>query len=153
MSELKIDQTREYVVAKGKEHWCETFFAEEDELLIDLDLLHISSDLNDTVDTFMKIIESENGPGTCPYADYPRLMTTSRNGNRHLYIKLSRSYPELVRIALQAVLGSDPTRELLSALQSEVSMPAAVALFETANEAEKVKLWREGYKNGKENGQ
>lgn len=145
MSELKIDQTKEYVIEKGDGFGCETFFAEEDELLIDLDLLHRPTTINKTVDRFIASIESENGPGTAVYADYPTLTTVSRRGNRHRYIKLTRPYPELVRICLQAVLNSDPTRELLAALQSEVGMPAAVALYEKPKEAERVRQWREEY--------
>lgn len=157
MSELKIDQTREYVIAKGLEHDCVTFFAEPNELLLDLDLLHQPRDLNETVDGFIQKINCESGQepvfaaldtlGTVwksVLKIYPRLTTISRGGNRHVYIRLARPYPELVRIALQACLGSDPTREMLSALQSEVGMPAAVALYETATEAPKVEAWRSG---------
>ncbi len=44
--------------------------------------------------------------------------TTSKSGNRHAYVTL-KGFPDLTpmaRIALQAVLGSDPKRELLSIL-------------------------------------
>lgn len=40
--------------------------------------------------------------------------TTSRRGNRHIYVTLKTSLPVPERIALQACLGSDPTREFLS---------------------------------------
>lgn len=38
----------------------------------------------------------------------------SRSGNRHVTIKLSSPQPALIRILLQALLGSDLKRELLS---------------------------------------
>lgn len=70
------------------------------------------------------------------------LITRSKHGNAHIYRKLSKNEPEYVRIALQAVLGSDPTREAIAILQCHAGIPAAVALFETKAEAAKVTAWR-----------
>lgn len=141
MSVLKINQTREYVINKGKEHGCETFFADPDELFLDLDRMHIPTELDEPILRFMECINQVNGQSAI-LANYPMLYTTSRNGNKHLYIRLARPTPELVRIALQACLGSDPTREFLAAMQSEAGMEAAVALFERKPMAELVREWR-----------
>lgn len=40
--------------------------------------------------------------------------TTSRNGGTHVYITLNKSVTALERIGLQAILGSDAKREILS---------------------------------------
>jgi hypothetical protein len=57
-------------------------------------------------------------------------ITASRNGNRHVYIGLEfpMSVPE--RIALQACLGSDPTREFLSLKRWLNKDPNPILLFE-----------------------
>lgn len=41
----------------------------------------------------------------------------SKSGNTHVSIKLTDTYPPMVRFALQAALGSDAVRELLIVLQ------------------------------------
>jgi hypothetical protein len=60
--------------------------------------------------------------------------TTSKSGNTHVYLKVSAKTPlsDIERIALQACLGSDRKRELLSALRILLSLdrPATV-FFET----------------------
>lgn len=43
--------------------------------------------------------------------------TTSKSGNTHVYIRFTRAVGDIERIALQACMGSDRTRELLSVLR------------------------------------
>jgi hypothetical protein len=57
--------------------------------------------------------------------------TLSRNGNRHVYIKLQNALKAPERIALQACLGSDPTREFLSLKRWLNNDPNPILLFET----------------------
>jgi hypothetical protein len=56
--------------------------------------------------------------------------TVSRRGNRHIYVTLSTPLPVPERIALQACLGSDPTREFLSLKRWLSNDPNPVLLFE-----------------------
>ena len=56
--------------------------------------------------------------------------TTSRNGNRHAYVKMEKPLSVPERIALQAALGSDPTREFLSLKRWLNNDPNPVLLFE-----------------------
>lgn len=74
------------------------------------------------------------------------LVTTSKSGNRHAYCWLAEPIPdEGLRLALQAGLGSDCVRELLSCLRvlGDKDRPASV-LFETEQEALKVQAWLDG---------
>lgn len=61
------------------------------------------------------------------------LTTVSQHGRHHHYILLTRELDLHTRIMLQAVLGSDPRRELLSAMREGVRDPELV-LFETDEE-------------------
>lgn len=71
------------------------------------------------------------------------LDTKSPGGRRHRYVKLSRPWPLQTRIGLQAALGSDPVREIIS-LQAILTIgdqkPESV-LFETPAEAARVRHW------------
>jgi hypothetical protein len=71
-------------------------------------------------------------------------ITTSRSGtdnneiHRHVYISLREETPELDRILLQAVLGSDRRREFFNYLRHRAGEPRPVLLFEApAEPAEK----------------
>ena len=45
------------------------------------------------------------------------LTTTSKSGNKHTYLRFTRPISAIERIAIQACLGSDRVRELLSLLR------------------------------------
>ena len=66
------------------------------------------------------------------------LTTVSASGNRHVYWKLSKSFTYAEIAALQAALGSDPVREMLTILSRDFS-----ALYETPEEAARVIAWRQ----------
>ncbi len=71
------------------------------------------------------------------------LVTTSKSGKgAHVYIALDSSIPSAVRVALQACLGSDLNRELLSICEVMQSSEVSTVLFETPLEALKVTHWR-----------
>lgn len=70
------------------------------------------------------------------------LVTTSKGGNKHVYLRLDRNISPLTRLVLQAVLGSDPVKEALTLLRIRAGGTGAVALFETPEQAEQVRQWR-----------
>ncbi len=70
-------------------------------------------------------------------------MTTSQHGNKHVYIRLSRSVSDFERLILQSVLGSDPVKETLTLLRLLQGGDGAVCLFETELAARLVREWRE----------
>lgn len=59
-----------------------------------------------------------------------RLYTASQNGNEHRYLRLRKPLSVEARIALQAILGSDPKREILSLLRVVRGVAPAIVLFE-----------------------
>lgn len=64
-----------------------------------------------------------------PYLDDPVTVRRSRNGNRHVIIKLARALPVEERILLQALLGSDPVREALSLARVRAGNLHPILLF------------------------
>jgi hypothetical protein len=102
------------------------FFARDNELFLDFDqpfpgrvlLILLEQDL----------IQSE-------------LRTVSRNGNTHVYLRLNRFVSLFERLALQAVLQSDPVKEILTTLRA-LDGEGVIALFETSIEAIRVARWR-----------
>jgi hypothetical protein len=63
--------------------------------------------------------------------------TTSKSGNLHIYIKLNEPLPLETRLLLQAALGSDPMRELLSYIRTTKGIrKVASVLFETTQAAQ-----------------
>ena len=68
-----------------------------------------------------------------------QLVTISAGGNRHVYFKLIRKATETERLLIQACLGSDPVKEILNI------MGEPLAMFETVEGANAVKVWREMY--------
>jgi hypothetical protein len=69
------------------------------------------------------------------------LLTTSKNGRKHAYVKLTRSFALLERIGFQAVLGSDRKRETLSVLELLKEYEEPTVLFETPEEHARVVAW------------
>lgn len=68
------------------------------------------------------------------------LETISKSGNRHYYIKLSYDMPLTERAAFQALLGSDPMRELLTLTNDQ----NFYVLYETPLEAHRVMAFMGG---------
>ncbi len=128
MSELVVRQTNKYVNQQAKKLGVNAVFPRADELFIDLDE---GMQLNAVT---LEVMNDHN------YITN-ELHTVSRNGNQHVYYRLIKSFSVSDRIALQAALGSDPQKELLSALDSACECP--VVLFETDKEFGNVLVWRE----------
>jgi len=158
MSEV-LHRTREEVEEIASRLGLACVIPEPNEIVLDIDEGH---NFNDAVLKCLRdnglVIESE-------------LFTTSKNGNTHIYLrvkvdprgtavlKLKLAEEEqidfegegphkaelhmspLVRIALQACLGSDPVKEVLSLMRCE-AWDAPIAMFETPTEYAKVEKWR-----------
>jgi hypothetical protein len=72
--------------------------------------------------------------------------TVSNGGNKHVYIRLKQRVTVYERIAFQAALGSDPMRELLSALRVRTgNSDMATLFFEKQNSPEIVIYSTDGY--------
>lgn len=64
------------------------------------------------------------------------VVTTSRNGNQHMYIQLNRVVTELERLGLQAMLGSDPKREILGHARLQHGIEPVSVMFETEDQVD-----------------
>lgn len=74
------------------------------------------------------------------------LYTLSPGGNLHVYVKISKYIGDLERVVIQAVLKSDPLREVLNMLRvSQEDGNYSMALFETDEMAKLVVKWRRDY--------
>lgn len=137
MSEV-VQRTTQDVEALAQAQGLVPFLPEADELMLDLD----EADGAPAARARVGEVLENNGIGVLA-----SLTTTSKSGKYHLYLRLDRPVTPHERIALQACLGSDPVREVLSLLRlMQGGEPAAVtALFETEEEARKVAAWRAGW--------
>lgn len=70
------------------------------------------------------------------------IVTTSKSGNKHVYVRFDRPLLLLERLVIQAVLGSDPVKEALTLLRVLAESTGAIALFETPDQAKRVERWR-----------
>jgi len=92
----------------------------DDELLLDIDSNADAEWLVQMLDVLRENDESVEVEKT----------TTSKSGNLHVYIKMDRKLSSIERVALQACLGSDRKRELLSVLRIWYTDRAPTVLFE-----------------------
>ncbi len=108
-------------------------FPEARELLLDLDG---GAELNYRV---RGVIEETAGG----WKVLSELITVSKSGKgRHIYMLLDGYISDEHRILLQACLGSDPVREVLSLIRLKEGATAITALFETNLQAAQVEDWR-----------
>lgn len=166
MSEV-LHRTKEDVEEIAQKQGLVAIIPEFDEITLDLDG---DAQIND------KVLKCLTDNGIEILSD---LLTVSKNGNAHVYIKVKtisgvvkaqlltdkskgftfdkdakdpfeadedtrvtlKIFQPIVRIALQACLGSDPVREVLSLLRGE-AWDCPIALFETPKEAARVLAWR-----------
>lgn len=70
------------------------------------------------------------------------LVTTSKSGNKHVYLRFNCDLDVVERLVIQAALGSDPVKEALTLLRVNAGGTGAVALFETGVGADQVMAWR-----------
>lgn len=72
------------------------------------------------------------------------LTTVSKSGKaKHMYVRVCEPLSEPERIAWQVCLGSDPVKEALSLKRWREASEADTALFETPEQAQRVKIWRD----------
>lgn len=131
MSEV-IQRNAEEVEAIAASLGLVCFIADDRELQLDLDNNKIPVHLARVTEVL-----EQNG-----WSVVDTLRTTSKGGGAHLYIKMGVAIGPLQRIALQAMLGSDPVREVLSMLRLSAGATASTALFETPDMALRVVKWR-----------
>jgi hypothetical protein len=63
-------------------------------------------------------------------------ITSSKSGNKHIYLKTGENFTPAEKIAIQAILGSDPVREFLSLYRAQHSnLGAPSLLFEVPSRA------------------
>lgn len=120
----------EEVLEIAKNEGLVAFLPRENELFVDLDCGQCA--VNEKV---QDILRSEQLVSDV-------FLTRSRSGNTHVYVRLTHPVSEVERIALQAALGSDPTREALSMAYHFKALEPTTVFFETPEQAERVEQWR-----------
>lgn len=105
-----IDRFRnaEEITARAEEFGCDVVWGDSRTLLIDIDTDHGMAWFERNI-----TIIQERFPGFVARVE----MWTSKSGNTHIKVATGEDLDLLERIFLQAVLGSDPTRELLTWVQ------------------------------------
>jgi hypothetical protein len=100
---------------------CSIKYAADNQLVIDLDIEAAYAIFEYQIKLFRKHFY---------YIRYT--VTPSKQGlpHRHVVVELGQSYPLVTRIAMQSVLGSDPTRELLSVRRALDEEENVVIFFE-----------------------
>lgn len=138
MSEI-LGQAVKEIEAEAHKKGLVVVYMEDDELALDLDggasmRLDVLTALNAN-----RLIVSKS------------LTTVSKSLNKHLYLKIidpntlqPETFTPIERIALQAALGSDPIRELLSTLRAKMGSECPSVMFETVQESLNVARWRLG---------
>lgn len=104
--------------------------------------LQLDFDTEDQWDAFM----TQRLTILLQYLDVERVWwTESHSGNKHVYIRLKQVMSFLKRIAYQAALGSDPTRELLSLARVQLGQGETTMMFEKPDAPEVVIYATDGY--------
>lgn len=96
--------TREWAEAKAAYHGCEIEVSDPRTLLLDLDS-------PESVERFLSQLTLAHSIG---FEIESAEISSSKSGNTHARVRLGRDYPLVERILLQACLGSDLRRELLT---------------------------------------
>lgn len=122
----KKNFTDEYVQKKAKELNCDVMYGDPHTLLLDID-----SDA--AWEQFQRQL-----PIVCEFynvVDNSYEVLPSKSGNRHVIVRLDATLPLTERLMLQATLGSDPRRELLSAAGFMSGQENPVVLFRPKTKA------------------
>jgi hypothetical protein len=140
MTQRSIDTARDIAKSKG----LVAFFPYDDELFLDYDGT-TEADVEFLLAPVAKVLE-ENGVSI-----FGRLTTVSQSGEGiHVYLQVNQPIDIFERLIVQACMGSDPVKEVLSYLRMLVGnchRTAACALFETPDMALLVQDWRASKKN------
>jgi hypothetical protein len=121
-----IIRTHEQCCEWARKLACTCKYAEPDELFIDIDTDRQFA----LFDAQVKLLKK--------HFWFKSVTTTpSKQGlpHRHIVVKMARAYDLMTRIALQACLGSDPMRELLSAKRAHEGEDNVVIFFEKEQNA------------------
>jgi hypothetical protein len=121
--------------------------------VIESDDKHLQLDIDVPFGDKPPMSEERNAAWALLYRDFAPdmedrvLYVRSPGGNTHGYVKLAvdQPLPHDVRVALQAILGSDPKREILNLLRIHGPNPGRIGeqtvMFETPETAEVVREW------------
>lgn len=111
-------------------------FPRDDELMLDIDRPH-SKDIRILLNREnFKIMKEHLKVRSV-------LITRSKSNNAHVYMLLDRTLTEFERMTLQACLGSDSKREMLSALRLiAAGSSVTTCCYENAGEYKRIMSWR-----------
>jgi hypothetical protein len=107
--------------AFARENGWECFAACPFDIWVDLDTSESISGFDELWKLFLELF---------PDAKIIRRSTSKSGIGQHVYVRMSKGYPDAVRIAMAASLGSDPKREMLSIVRVLNQDPEPVLFFE-----------------------
>lgn len=143
-------RTKSECEALAKESGLIAFYPEDDELMLDYDIDFEVATLKKGVAVF----RSSPARILQEHAHIDRwTWTKSVSGNAHLYLRLHEKYTYEQRCLMQAILGSDLTREAFNLIRYMNNSkynekdPYVIALFETPDQAKLVEEWRATRRN------
>lgn len=132
----ELCRTKEQIEGVAHEDGLICFFPNNYELTLDIDKPFQTYTPDAEVQRVIDVLKKNHIDITS------RVVTRSVSGNMHVWLRLSRPMDAASRIALQALMGSDPVREALSLLRLQAMSEAPIALFETYGGANMVESWR-----------
>jgi hypothetical protein len=125
LSYKKTDVDNNKAPAKAAELGLELVVPDDNTLTIDLDSKVVPTSYFDAERLLEKF-----------YPIVKRRFTISKSGNYHVYLTFDKRFTITERIALQAILGSDPARELLSLVRAkEGDQGEPIVMFEVPRPA------------------
>jgi hypothetical protein len=105
-------ESREDYVKRMEAEGFKIYYPEPNEVTVDLDSVEARKDFKTKIDRVRYELEI-NHAGSYPPIEY-EVKPSKTEGHYHAIVKMPFEIDKVERIALQAVLGSDPVREMLS---------------------------------------
>lgn len=129
----------EEAVELARQQGLEAFFPLEDELFLDIDATVWAPPIK-----VFKALLNPTEPALNVVIDSLRILRTrSKSGNLHIYLKFTGTLHSREKVIVQAAMGSDPVKEVLTMLRMKAGdHTGTICLFETPEQAERVKQWR-----------
>jgi hypothetical protein len=127
------NNTEHYMATKAKRVGCKPIYPAPHQLFIDIDSEEAMQRFN-TMVAFCRVDQS------LPYQRDPYIkdikVTPSKSGlpKRHIVVELDDTVTNMERIALQAIFGSDPVRELLAFFCERNNSEVVTCFFEKKGE-------------------
>lgn len=137
MSAVQRQQTAAQLKAVSSKLGLFVVIPQDDELVLDIDA---GMQVNERV--YQVLVDDSY---LFDHHGLERLHTVSKSNNLHVYLKLRCEFGPGERIAMQAALGSDPMKEMLSALTLQ-SSKVPIAMFETDASVRLITAWRETFR-------